>query len=47
MPHLLNNSLRLYALAGMNAGCDKCVGFAKQNLKPKNGMDAIFWQRKG
>jgi hypothetical protein len=31
----------------MDAGVNNSLGFAKQNPQLKNGMDAIFEQRKG
>jgi hypothetical protein len=34
-------------MAGKEAGGNNFLGFAKQNPKLKNGMDAIFEQRKG
>jgi hypothetical protein len=33
--------------AGKDAGVNNSLGFAKQNPKLKNGMEAIFEQRKG
>jgi hypothetical protein len=34
-------------MAGMEAGINNFLGFSSQNPKLKNGMDAIFEQRKG